>query len=65
MQEYWNGLLFASPGDLPNPRIEPMSPVSPALQMDSLSTKPLGKPYFIYSHYKILVLFSVLYSISL
>ena len=32
-QEYWSGLLFTSPGDLPNPGIEPMSP---ALQADSL-----------------------------
>ena len=26
-QEYWNGLPFPSPGDLPNPWIEPMSPI--------------------------------------
>ena len=26
-QEYWNGLPFLSPGDLPNPGIEPWSPV--------------------------------------
>ena len=42
-QEYWSGLLFPSPGDLPNPGIEPGSP---ALQADSLPTelpeKPLG-----------------------
>ena len=31
-QEYWNGLPFPSPGDPPNPGIEP---VSPALQADS------------------------------
>jgi len=30
-QEYWSGLPFPSPGDLPNPRIEPASPVSLAL----------------------------------
>ena len=30
-QEYWCGLLFPSPGDLPNPEIEPKFPVSPAL----------------------------------
>ena len=29
-QEYWSGLPFFSPGDLPNPGIEPASPVSPA-----------------------------------
>ena len=38
-QEYWSGLPFLSPGDLPNPEIKPTSPVSPALQTDSL-------PYF-------------------
>ena len=43
-QEYWSGLLFPHPGDLPDPGIEPMSPVSPALQADSLPTEPLGKP---------------------
>ena len=32
-QECWSGLLFPSPGDLPDPEIEPMSP---ALQADSL-----------------------------
>ena len=31
-QEYWSGLPFPSPGDLPNPGIEPRSP---ALQADS------------------------------
>ena len=37
---YWSGLLFPSPGDLPNPGIEPRSA---ALQADSLPYKPLGK----------------------
>ena len=35
-QEYWDGLPFPSPGDLPDPIIEPGSP---ALQADSLLTK--------------------------
>ena len=35
-QEYWSGLPSPSPGDLPNPGIKPESPVSPALQADSL-----------------------------
>ena len=39
-QEYWNGLPFSSPGDIPNPGIEPGSP---ALRADSLPTEPLGK----------------------
>ena len=30
-QEYWNGLSFPLPGDLPHPGIEPAPPVSPAL----------------------------------
>ena len=30
-QAYWSGLPFPSPGDLPDPGIEPMSPASPAL----------------------------------
>ena len=40
-QEYWNELPFLSPGDLSNLGIEPRSP---ALQADSLPTKPPGKP---------------------
>ena len=40
-QEYWSGLPFPSPGDLPNPGIEPRSP---ALQADSLPSEPPGKP---------------------
>ena len=34
--EYWSGSPYPSPGDLPNPGIEPVSPVAPALQADSL-----------------------------
>ena len=41
-QEYWSGLLFLFAGDLPNPGIEPLSPVSPALQVDSLPLSHLG-----------------------
>ena len=40
-QEYWSGLLFPSPWDLPNPGIEPSSPT---LQTDSFSSEPPGKP---------------------
>ena len=43
-QEYWSGLPFPSPCDLPNPRIEPASPMSPELQADSLPLEPSGKP---------------------
>ena len=37
-QEYWSGLPFPSPGDLPNPGIEPRSP---ALKADPLLSEPL------------------------
>ena len=43
-QEYWSGLPFTSPGDLPDPGIKPASPESPALQANSLATEPWGKP---------------------
>ena len=39
-QEYWSGLLFPSPGDLPNPGIEPESPT---LLADTLLSEPPGK----------------------
>ena len=39
-QDYWSGLSFPPPGDLPNPRSEPTSPVPSALQADSLPAKP-------------------------
>ena len=38
--EYWSVLSFPSPGDLPDPGIEPQSA---ALQADSLPSEPLGK----------------------
>ena len=43
-QEYWNGLLFPSPGDLPGPGIEPTSLNLLHWQKDSLLLAPLGKP---------------------
>ena len=43
-QEYWSGLPFPSAGHLPNPGIKPISPASPALQVDSWPTEPCGKP---------------------
>ena len=42
-QEYWSGLTFPSPGNLPAPRIEPMSPVPPALAEGFFTTAPSGK----------------------
>ena len=40
-QEYWSGWPFPSPGDLPDPGIEPRFP---ALEADSLTSEPPGKP---------------------
>ena len=40
-QEYWSGLPFPSPGDLPDSGIEPGSP---ALGADALTSEPPGKP---------------------
>ena len=59
-QEYWSGLPFPSPGDLPHPGIEPRSP---ALQADTLPSEPpvqLIKHFAIYlklrQHYKSTIL---------
>ena len=47
-QEYYSELPFPSPGDLPNPGIEPRSP---AMQLDSLPSEPPGKPLLLLSHF--------------
>ena len=44
MQEYWSGLPFSTPGNLHDPRIEPMSPTFLALAGGSFTTEPRGKP---------------------
>ena len=43
-QEYWNESPFPSPGDLPDPGIEP---TSPALAGRFFTTEPPGKPYLV------------------
>ena len=43
-EEYWSRLPFPSPGDLPDPG---MQPGTPALQADSLPSEPPGKPFFL------------------
>ena len=50
-QEYWSGLPFPSPGDLPDPGIKPMSPV---LAGEFFTIEPPGKPCGI-------VLYSIVY----
>ena len=55
-QEYWSGLPFPSPGDLPDPGIEPKSLVPPALGGRFSTTVPPGKPIYLklIQHSKIL-----------
>ena len=43
-QEYWSGLPFPPPEDLPDPAIEPYSSASPALAGGFFTTEPPGKP---------------------
>ena len=43
-QEHWSELPFHSPGHLPDPGIEPVSPASPALAGGFFTTEPPGKP---------------------
>ena len=59
-QEYWSGLPFLAPGDLPDPGTEPRSP---ALQVDSLPSEPPGRPNLQYvplkEHLTCLVAFTI------
>ena len=43
-QEYWSGLSFSTPGDLPDPGIKPVSAASPVLAGKLFTTAPPGKP---------------------
>ena len=43
-QEYWSGLPFLPPGDLPDPRDQTLAPASPALTDGFFTTEPPGKP---------------------
>ena len=51
-KEYWSGLPFSSPGDLPNPGIKPRSPVLPA---DSLLSELPGKPHSVAKYSEFIV----------
>ena len=44
-QQYWSGLPFPTPGDLPNPGIKPVSPASLALAGRFFIAEPPGKPF--------------------
>ena len=53
-QEYWNGLPLPSPGDLPDPGMKSLSPVSPTLAGGFFTTEPPGKPHSLIYNFKIL-----------
>ena len=56
-QAYWRGLPCPHPRDLPDPGIEPVSFVAPALQADSSVPSHRGSPYvFIHTHIHTFVL---------
>ena len=50
-EEYSSGLLFTSPGDLPDPGIKPKSCT---VQADSLPSEPPGKREYTTVHYKVI-----------
>ena len=60
-QECWSGLPFSSPGDLPNPGIEPRSP---ALQADTLPSEPMISNWTLYMITQIVVIFVLFFSIN-
>ena len=57
-REYWSGLLCPPPGDLPDPGIKSMSPVSAALQADSLPLSHLLRDLPYYFSTSVLILIS-------
>ena len=63
-QEYWGRLPFPTPGDLPNPGIEPVSLAFPALVGEFSTTVTPGKPERFMGFYKFIMTCSHHYSIS-
>ena len=63
-QEDWSGLSFASPGDLPDPGIEPVSLASPALADGIFTTALPGKPLTVFILLVLLPIFSVRINLS-
>ena len=55
-EEYWSGLSFPCPVNLPDPGIKPRSP---ALQAQSLPSEPPGKPLFCLTRLQIISLFTL------
>ena len=55
-QEYWSGLPFPPPGDLPHPGIEPLSLAFPALASRFFTTVPPRKPINFYKWFSMMLL---------
>ena len=55
-QEYWSGLPFPPPGDLPRPGTEPLSLAFPALASRFFTTAPPGKPINFYKWFSMMLL---------
>ena len=62
-QEYWSRLPFPPPGNLPHLGIEPMSPVSPALQANSLPLSHQGSSLLSLAEYKTVIFKAFLFSV--
>ena len=66
MQEYWSGLPCPPPGDLPDPGIQPASPVTSGLQADSLPLSYRGSPCLCMSVYTyIYIYFTCIYTVNI
>ena len=63
-KKYWSGLLFPSPGDLPDPGIKPVSLASLELAGRFFTTAPLGKPNISISKRFVTVVFKIGYWFS-
>ena len=61
-QQYWSGVTFPPPGDLPNPGI---ALVSPALAADSLQLAPPGKPLYLLTYIFLFIYTSIKLSIPI
>ena len=61
-QQYWSGVTFPPPGDLPNPGI---ALVSPALAADSLPLAPPGKPLYLLTYIFLFIYTSIKLSIPI
>ena len=62
-QEYWSGLPFPPPWDLPNPRIKPASLQSPALAGGFFTTAPPGNPQGLRKWYGLTALDALTFSL--